>query len=79
MKFYPEGASKKITLNGVDIPVPRGVKYVTINMNEVVQGWTCKPYLDLGFWSSDECSPIRIGEVDYEFGDDKPWDAIEVQ
>lgn len=78
MKFHHEAGSKKVVLNGIDIVVPSGVKYVTINMNDVVQGWTDEPYVSEGRWYSHDCTPIRLGWVEFEFGDDHPWTPIEV-
>lgn len=77
MEFYPESGSKKVVLNDVDIRVPRGINYVTVNMNDVVQGWTHKPYVSEGYWLSSECQPVRLGWVEFSFGDDHPWSALE--
>lgn len=78
MKYHAETGSKKVVLNDVDIPVPRGINYVTVNMNDVVQGWIDKPYLYDGYWRCDSCQPVRLGWIEFSFGDDRPWNALEV-
>lgn len=78
MKFYHEFGSNSVVLNDVHIPVPRGVKYVTVNKNDIVQGWSDEPYTQDGRWYCHDCIPIRIGWVEFEFGDDRPFEALKV-
>lgn len=78
MKFHHEVGSRSVVLNGVHIPVPRGVKYVTVNKNDVVQGWFDEPFTVDGRWHCHDCIAIRIGVVEFEFGDDRPFEAIKV-
>lgn len=69
MKYFPECSTKSIIVNGADVMVPRNIDYVTINMNQTVQGWEHEPYLWDGYWHSDKSRPIRLGTVELEAGD----------
>jgi hypothetical protein len=67
-------------VNGEKIPVQRGMKYVTINMNSTVQGWFEKPYLWDGYWHAKDYEPlgIRLGYVELDDGDEWTY-TFEVQ
>jgi len=45
MKYFPESYHKSVDVHGVQVPVRRGIRFVTININNTVQGWACRPEL----------------------------------
>lgn len=79
MIFRSDESHHYVLINGVKITVPRGVKYVTINMYEVVQGWFERPYISEGSWDSDDGKSVRIGEVDFSSNDTGHYNVYEVQ
>lgn len=80
MKFNPEVGKCYATINGVKIFVPHGVKYITINMNDVVFGWSEKPFISEGYWDCLVCPGYRLGTVDWDDENDNgKYKVYEVQ
>jgi len=72
MKYFPESYHKSVDVHGVQVPVRRGIRFVTININNTVQGWACRPELssvDEGIWLSSDCTPVRLGYAEMEYGE----------
>lgn len=59
MKFCP--SCNTVRIGVLDIQVPYGVKYITVDMNCVIEGWFNKPTIDLGFWSGGES--VVLGRI----------------
>ena len=79
MKFTPDFGNYFVVINDVKIPVPAGVKFVTIHMSGVVYGWSERPYISEGYWNCKKCPGYRLGYVDWEDGDAGHYHIYEVQ
>lgn len=78
MKFKHDEYTSHAVLNGVKIFVPYGIKYITVNMHGVVQGWEELPFISEGYWDCLVCSGFRLGIVDWEDGDKGHYHVHEV-
>jgi len=56
-------------VNGAEISVPYGAKYISIDMAGRVEIWTVTPYMSEGYWFHDTASSMRVAQVKMEDGD----------
>lgn len=77
MKIINNKINEYCTVNGCSIAVPKGLNYITINMNGRVEGWNKLPSLYDGYWVSTNENSILIAFVEKEPEDEwtKPFDV----
>jgi len=56
-------------VNGAELSVPFGVKFISIDMAGRVEFWLELPYMSEGYWYHDRSSSIRAYQVTMEDGD----------
>lgn len=79
MKFTPDFGRYFVIINDVKIPVPAGIEYVTINMNDVVCGWSARPFISEGYWDCLVCPGYRLGDIEWDDDDVGKYQIYEVQ
>ena len=78
MKFNKDVYKNHAVINGVKIYIPYGIRYITINMNGVVQAWADRPFISEGYWDCLVGPGYRLGTVDWEDGDQGHYHIHEV-
>lgn len=74
MKYYPIHNSRYAIVNGTTVKVPAGINFITINMDDEMQGWSHCPKLHEGYWVSSISRPTLMGKV--ELDEDDSWTKV---
>lgn len=67
-----------VNMNGLEIKVPDGINFLTIDMNAHLQGWITVPRVSDGYWKSS-IQPISLGFVELSDEGDIGWEIFDVK